>query len=108
MGSCFIYVNCVCVRTEVSNTYCVVILLCLSSSCVHYVASFFGFFIFDFHFGITFIYKPDNQTESFFCLISVVYPTATVVCSIMTGTRTLFVLCHHVACTCEADGSMQC
>ena len=32
--SCFIYVTCVCLRRVVSNTYCVVFLLYLSSSCV--------------------------------------------------------------------------
>jgi hypothetical protein len=36
----------------VSNTYCVVYLLCLSSSCVHYVASFSEVFFFVCHFGI--------------------------------------------------------
>ena len=35
-----------------SNTYCVVFLLCLSSSCVLYVASFSGLFIFDCPFHI--------------------------------------------------------
>jgi hypothetical protein len=36
----------------VSTTYCVVFLLCLSSSCAPYVASFTGFSIFDCSFGI--------------------------------------------------------
>jgi hypothetical protein len=36
----------------VSNTYCVVFLFCLSSSCVLYVASFSGLFIFDCPFGV--------------------------------------------------------
>ena len=34
-------------RIVVSNTYCVVVLFCFSSSCVLYVASFSGLFIFD-------------------------------------------------------------
>jgi len=33
-------VICFCLRMVVSNTYCVVFLLCLSKSCVPYVASF--------------------------------------------------------------------
>ena len=37
--SCLIYVSCVCLRIVVSNTHCVVFLLCGSSSCVTYVAS---------------------------------------------------------------------
>jgi hypothetical protein len=41
-GSCPVYVICVCVCIVVSNTYCVVFLLCFSSSCVPYVASFSG------------------------------------------------------------------
>jgi hypothetical protein len=36
----------------VSNTYCVVFLLCFSSSCVHYVASFSGLSIFNYPFVI--------------------------------------------------------
>ena len=36
----------------VSNTYCVVFLFCLSSSCVPYFASFSGFSIFECPFGI--------------------------------------------------------
>jgi hypothetical protein len=38
--ACLIYVICVCLRIEVSNTYRVVFLLCLSSSCVPNVVSF--------------------------------------------------------------------
>ena len=49
---CLIYVICVCLRIVVSNTYCVAFLLCFSSSCVLYVASFSGLSIFDCHFGI--------------------------------------------------------
>ena len=40
----------------VSNTCCVVFLLCLSSSCVPYVASFFGLSFFDCPFGILNVY----------------------------------------------------
>ena len=35
--ACLIYVISFCLRNVVSNTYCVVFLLCLSSSCVPYV-----------------------------------------------------------------------
>ena len=44
--SCLIYVICVCLRIAVSNAYCVLLLFCLSSSCVSYVASFSGLFFF--------------------------------------------------------------
>ena len=47
-----IYVICVCLRIVASNTYCVVILLCLSSSCVSYIASFFGLSIIDCPFDV--------------------------------------------------------
>ena len=42
IGSCLIYVICVCLRIVVSNTYCGVFLLCLSSFCIPYVPSFSG------------------------------------------------------------------
>jgi hypothetical protein len=45
--SCLIYVICVCLRIVVSNIYCVVCLLCFSSSCAPYVASFSVLSIFD-------------------------------------------------------------
>ena len=48
-GSCLIYVICVCLRVVMSNTYCVVFLFCLSSSCVF---SFSGLSIFYFPFVI--------------------------------------------------------
>ena len=41
-----------CLRLVVSNTYCVVFLLCLSSSCVPYVAGFSGLSICYCPFGI--------------------------------------------------------
>jgi hypothetical protein len=41
------YIICVCFRTVASNTYCPVFLLCLSSYCVLYVASFSGLSIFN-------------------------------------------------------------
>ena len=41
------YVICVCLHIVVSNTYCVVLLFCLSSSCVPYIASFSRLFIVD-------------------------------------------------------------
>jgi hypothetical protein len=43
-----IYVICVSLRIVVSNTYCAVLLLCFSSFCVPYVASFSGFSIGDY------------------------------------------------------------
>ena len=45
---CLIYVICVFLRIVMSNTYCAVFLLCFSSSCVPYVASFSGLSIFDY------------------------------------------------------------
>jgi hypothetical protein len=49
---CLIYVICVCLRIVVSTTYCVAFLLCISSSCVLYVASFSGLSILYCPFGI--------------------------------------------------------
>jgi hypothetical protein len=43
---CSWIVICVCLHIVMSNTYCVVFLFCLSSSCAHYVASFSGLSIF--------------------------------------------------------------
>ena len=43
---------CVCLRIVVSKTYHVVFLFCFSLSCVHYIASFSGLFIFDWPFDI--------------------------------------------------------
>ena len=40
--SCLIYIICDRLWIVVSNTYCVVFLLCFSSSCVPYAASFYG------------------------------------------------------------------
>jgi hypothetical protein len=51
-GLMFIYVICVCLRIVVSNTYCVVFLLSVSSAWVTYVASFSGLFILDCPIGI--------------------------------------------------------
>ena len=42
----------ICLCNPGINTYCVVFLFCLSTSCVHYVASFPGLCIFDCPFGI--------------------------------------------------------
>ena len=53
---CFVLISylrlCVCKCIVVSNTYCVVFLFCLFSSCVPYAASFSGLSIFDCPFGI--------------------------------------------------------
>ena len=46
------YIIWVCIRIMVSNTYCVVSLLCFPSSCVPYVASFSGLSIVYCPFGI--------------------------------------------------------
>ena len=51
-GACLIYVICGCLRIVMSNTYCVVFLLCFSSSCVPYVASFSGLSFFYCPFGV--------------------------------------------------------
>ena len=57
---CLIYIICVCLSIVVSNTYCVVFLICFSSSCscVPYVASFSGLSIFllPLWYSLTFIY----------------------------------------------------
>ena len=45
-------IMCVCLRIAMSNTYCVVFLFCLSLSCVSHGASFSGWFIHDYPFGI--------------------------------------------------------
>ena len=45
-------IMCVCLRIAMSNTYCVVFLFCLSLSCVPHGASFSGWFILDYPFGI--------------------------------------------------------
>jgi hypothetical protein len=50
--SCLIYVICVCLCIVVSNTYCVVFLLCFSSSCVPYATIFYGLSCFDCPFSI--------------------------------------------------------
>ena len=46
------HVMCVCLHIMVSNTYSVVLLFCLSSSCVPYVVSFSGLSFFYCPFGI--------------------------------------------------------
>jgi hypothetical protein len=51
-GSCLIHIICVCLCIVVSNTYCVMFLICFSSSCVPYVASFSRLSILDCPFGI--------------------------------------------------------
>jgi hypothetical protein len=51
-GSRHIYVICVCLRIVVSNTYCGVLFVLFSSSCVPYVDSSSGLSIFSCPFGI--------------------------------------------------------
>ena len=46
-SSCLIYIICVCSPIVMCNTYCIVLLFCLSSCCVPYVTSFSGLSIFD-------------------------------------------------------------
>jgi hypothetical protein len=46
VGGLVYYSRYLCLCTVVSNTYCVVFLVCLSSSCVPYVASISGLSIF--------------------------------------------------------------
>ena len=62
-GSRLIYVICVCLRIVVSNTYCVVFLIYLSSSCVPYVSSFSGLSIF---------WLPLRHSLTFTCPVSCV------------------------------------
>jgi len=50
--ACLIHVICFYLRIVVSNTYCVVFLLCFSSSCVPNIASFSGLSFSDCPFGI--------------------------------------------------------
>ena len=59
------YVFCVCLPIVVSNTFCVVFLFCLSSSCVNVpnVASFSELFNFDCPFGFFNVYLPSAIFE---------------------------------------------
>ena len=50
--SCLVYVIFGCLHIMMSNAYCVVFLLCFSSSCVHCGDSFSGFSILDCPFGV--------------------------------------------------------
>ena len=80
-GSCRIYVTCVCLRIVVSNTYCVVFLLYISSSCVPYVASYSGLSIF---------YCPSVSSNIYFNISSYDgFPT----------TRQLFLPARSNSCT---------
>ena len=60
---CRTYVICVCLRTVVSNTCCVLFLLCYKSS--YYVPQFSGLFIFDCPFGI--IYRLFCMYRAILC-----------------------------------------
>jgi len=62
-GSCLIYVICICLRVMVSNIYCVMFLLCFSSSSVPYDIRFSGLSIFDCPFGI--LYRLFDITVSY-------------------------------------------
>ena len=53
---------CVCLRTVVSNTYCVVFLFCFYLSCVPYVASFSGL-----SFSITLSVFSDTRIFEYWC-----------------------------------------
>ena len=59
-----IYAMCVCLRIAVSNTYCVVLLFCLSSTCVPYFVSFSGLSIFVHHFRILFRLFITNRMQN--------------------------------------------
>jgi len=61
-----IYIICVCLRTLISNTCCVVFLFWLSSYCV-YVASFSGLSIFDCSFNILLVFILPNFSEDSTC-----------------------------------------
>jgi hypothetical protein len=58
--SCLIYVICVCLRIVVSNTYCVVFLFCLSSSCCQFlrIANFW----LTLRYSLTYIYIKSKST----------------------------------------------
>jgi hypothetical protein len=51
-SSCVPYVSEYCLRIVMSYAYCVVVLFSFSSSCVSYVASYYGWSIFDCPFGV--------------------------------------------------------
>ena len=74
---CLIYVICVCLCIVVSNSYCVVLLFCLFSSCVPYVASFSVFYrrphvLFTL---FVFVYSGFQQLLCFcFVFLCLVYP----------------------------------
>jgi len=65
--SCLVCVVCVGLHVVGSDTYCVVFLFCLSSSCVPCDANFSGLSIFDYPFGIP---EHLSNTDNFFCLNS--------------------------------------
>ena len=45
LSLCFVFLRLVWFRIVVANAYCVVLLFCFSSSCVHYMASFSGLYV---------------------------------------------------------------
>ena len=63
-----IYVIYVCLRLVVSNAYCVVFLLCFSSSCVPDVASFSG---------LSFFYCPFRYSQTFICNLTILSSSVT-------------------------------
>ena len=54
-----------------SNTYCVVFLLCFSSSCVPYVASFFGMSFFDCPFGILYCFLSLEMLHIYIIILNI-------------------------------------
>ena len=54
-----------------SNTYCVVFLLCFSSSCVPYVASFFGMYFFDCPFGILYCFLSLEMLHIYIIILNI-------------------------------------
>ena len=70
-GPCLLWVVCACLRVVVSNTYCVVFLLCFSQSCVAYDADFSGLSIFDCPLGVLQRYLICHVTNQYSDIISV-------------------------------------
>jgi hypothetical protein len=74
-GSCLIYVICVSLRIMVSNTYCVVFLFCLSSSCIvcaqccQYLWIVHSWLLI--RFSLTYIYKLFYQWNTFIWIASI-------------------------------------
>ena len=85
LGSFLICVSCVRLSKVVSNTYCVVFLLCSSSPCVSYVVSFPALFICDCHSVFFNFYLGKCKYDHHTWIISAIsfYLVETKVCNIL-------------------------